>query len=550
MKFVPKPLVGVIFCLVSKFAFTQVTLDYKLLSVNNVRTGLNANGTLFYKDALTSPFQVPYNGEDNSPSAMTIGNMVMGARDEAGNVKVAAGLYQTLFQPGFLNSDTGLESQLALLNQNRVWSVTRSQVEDHIAKVASGDINYVIPKDIDEWPATGNPYYEERLGSRDTPFHDKNANGLYEPSLGDYPTIGDDMQGVIPDQLLYSISNDLGHNFIDTELRLTIEVHTLLYAFDDEGNDAVNNSVFQRQIIKSRASNSIEDLYVGLWFDPDLGCPSNDRIGCDTLVNAVYTYNDSEVDEEMLNQCDAPDFYYPYSQGSQVLVTRLLSHDIDNFIGWGSRPFMEEFGTDGNNNQVDISGSGLYDLLRGRWSNDHAMTISGDGYNPDFTGLAETNYIYHDNPNAENAWTAPSDNYKMLINIGVPFLVGNWSMTVDCVHTFSQSETLNNVEVINIGLEESQSAAEYLNGQLVADASAITTHQISIFPNPTSDLMTVQSDGVLVSYQLMHLDGRRVQAGSMLETHSIDVSSLQGIYHLLLTFDDGSVWSERVVVID
>ncbi|MDP5077532.1 MAG: T9SS type A sorting domain-containing protein, partial [Nonlabens sp.] len=64
--------------------------------------------------------------------------------------------------------------------------------------------------------------------------------------------------------------------------------------------------------------------------------------------------------------------------------------------------------------------------------------------------------------------------------------------------------------------------------------------KVSIFPNPATDFVQVNSNAVITSYSIYTISGQQVLSGSMDDTHSIEVLSLtSGIYLLNLESDGG-----------
>lgn len=45
---------------------------------------------------------------------------------------------------------------------------------------------------------------------------------------------------------------------------------------------------FQRYKLINRATEGIKETYFAMWADPDLGCYTDDYIGCDTTRSLAY----------------------------------------------------------------------------------------------------------------------------------------------------------------------------------------------------------------------------------------------------------------------
>ncbi|MBK7091135.1 MAG: hypothetical protein IPH59_05365 [bacterium] len=99
---------------------------------------------------------------------------------------------------------------------------------------------------------------------------------------------------VTGDQMTWSVFNDAnpdGHinDAADTQpLGLEIQQTTFGYA---RGGALGNTYIIKYKII-NKGGNNLEDTYVSIWVDPDLGSASDDLVGCDTLLSLGYCYNE------------------------------------------------------------------------------------------------------------------------------------------------------------------------------------------------------------------------------------------------------------------
>jgi len=97
--------------------------------------------------------------------------------------------------------------------------------------------------DILNWPGNG----DQSAGEPKilAPFFDANANGIYDPSLGDYPILDPTRPADRnrpedqPDQMLYFIYNDKGNVHSETQGDpIGVEMQTTAFAFAT--NDEIN----------------------------------------------------------------------------------------------------------------------------------------------------------------------------------------------------------------------------------------------------------------------------------------------------------------------
>jgi hypothetical protein len=98
-------------------------------------------------------------------------------------------------------------------------------------------------------------------------------------------------------QTLWSVYNDANpgrHTKIaGSTAPLGIEVHQTTWASNRSGQERV---IYIEWQFFNKGSNSITDLYVVPYFDPDLGGAEDDLTGCDTSSDIVYCYNATNAD--------------------------------------------------------------------------------------------------------------------------------------------------------------------------------------------------------------------------------------------------------------
>ncbi|MCK5331936.1 MAG: hypothetical protein KAK01_11030, partial [Candidatus Marinimicrobia bacterium] len=130
--------------------------------------------------------------------------------------------------------------------------------------------------DFQNWPVD--------LGA---PWVDVDNDGTYSPL-----PVGPDHPDFIGDQVIWYVSNDgdsSGHSVFGTA-PLGVEVQTTIFGFDRA--NVTGDILFVKELIINKGGNTIEDMYIGLWSDPDLGNAGDDFVGCDTILGMGICYND------------------------------------------------------------------------------------------------------------------------------------------------------------------------------------------------------------------------------------------------------------------
>ena len=436
-----------------KFVHSERGLEFKMncaqataqtdLDINNVRARLLVGGD-FGWDGNNGRYIVP-KVEPGVPevSSLFAGAIWLGGLDPAGNLKVAAQQYGTAtgdsdFWPG------PIPDAESCANWDRFFTVTSADIDLHLMQYQQAQNENtaydpeLIPNNIKEWPAIGNPFFFELAGF-ELPsgqqglgaFFDENADGIYNPQFGDYPII--EVRGCpspqYPDEMKFWIFNDFGN--IHTEsggdaIGMEIQAQSFAYATDD----ALNDMTFSRYKLVHRAVESIDSTYFGIWLDPNLGCGEDDYVGCDTTRNLMYVYNSDAVDGSVGANCPGgvntygnqiPYLGVDYFRGP--LAPKVFDVDgelsdpefgqfPDTLVELGMTSFMYiNRGTTINDPVMSDPSTAqeYYNYLSGTWRNGIPMTVGGSG----FGGDVQTKFAFHDEPNNENGWSMCTVNLPM-----------------------------------------------------------------------------------------------------------------------------------------
>jgi hypothetical protein len=109
---------------------------------------------------------------------------------------------------------------------------------------------------------------------------------------------GDGSLNIQGDQMLWCVFNDadpINHNNrAGSTAPLGVEVQLTAFAYNDPG--PAGRTIFLRYKIINKGVNTLQDFYVGMWSDPDLGYAGDDLVGCDPSRSLGYVYNASNAD--------------------------------------------------------------------------------------------------------------------------------------------------------------------------------------------------------------------------------------------------------------
>jgi hypothetical protein len=135
-------------------------------------------------------------------------------------------------------------------------------------------------------------------------------NASREAALADYEAgavpfgapsvtrVGSTGLNIVGHQFLWSVYNDADvNNHISDPghtLPLGVDVRESVWAFADTG--PLGRTIFIRHHITNAGTNTLEDLRIGLWSDPDVGGAMDDKAGCVPAAGLGYVYNANDAD--------------------------------------------------------------------------------------------------------------------------------------------------------------------------------------------------------------------------------------------------------------
>lgn len=429
-----------------------------ILDINNVRATLLVGGDIWW-DGNDGLYVVPKPPEGSglpSVSSIFAGAVWIGGFDSGGVLKMAAQTYGTAtgdtdFWPGPLTPQ-GTVGADTCAQWDRFFEVSGANIDQHIRMWEEAVLNDedeidpdLIPDDIKGWPGHLNQFFFDINGfelpftdAKLAPFFDQNDNGAYEPNLGDYPVIdirgcGVD-EGFTPqygDHMIFWIYNDAGGVHSETN-GIPIQMEIQVQAFGYATNDEINNMTFYRYKLINRALDQIDSCFFAMWVDPDLGCYTDDYIGCDTARSMMYVYNSDNIDGDA--NCNCPQGVLTYCTDIPILGVdyfrgpegpKNFCNGIDASGGLCNPPLNSPMDPDTivelgmssftyyNNPSVSPppppgtedpnSAPEFYNYLSGSWRDGLRFTFGGNARNPGSPDFI--NYAFTDPPDDTNGWS-------------------------------------------------------------------------------------------------------------------------------------------------
>ena len=164
-------------------------------------------------------------------------------------------------------------------------------------------------------------------------FYDGDGNGIYDPidlNGNNRWDSNEDRPDIIGDKTAWCVFNDGELNRIrfPNTTPLGIEIHQSVFALNSYDAPQLKNVLFVRyKIINTGKVNSVLDsVYFSSWADPDLGNHVDDLVGCDTLSNSGFLYNDST--DYMYGE-NPPAFFINLLQGPKAYIPGETFVDIN-----------------------------------------------------------------------------------------------------------------------------------------------------------------------------------------------------------------------------
>ncbi len=397
------------------------------LSINNVRARLLGGGDMWW-DLSNGKYIIP-NVAPGEPEVSSVfaSALWVGGIDAAGNLKMAAQTYRQAgndFWAGPIE-ETAFETDIiTCLQWDRHFSVLGTEINDLRADYLSDDdgdgqsdysVDNTPAESLLQWPGRGNPYFATEVGfnlpDQDlAPFYDQNGDGIYNPYDGDIPILavsGIDDCAFAPyaDQMIWWVYNDIGNIHTETggdQIGIEIQMMAFAYATDD----AINDMTFYNYKLINRSADVLENTYIGLWVDPDLGCWNNDYVGCQIDKRMGIVYNGEVIDEDCLTGLGVLNGYGEEVPMFGVDILRGPIDENGNELGMSSFVvYNNDFSATGNPETTED----YYNYLAGFWKDDTPVEYGGNGY---MQGTNPSPYMYPSVPAdvSPDAWSECSEN--------------------------------------------------------------------------------------------------------------------------------------------
>ena len=547
---------------------------YDSLDINNINAGVNANGYLFnmYEDgSYRTQFSVP-NGSRKSTifcQSTWIGGM------NNGELHLAGERYKQVGSDYWAGPVSDIYDTQYDIKWRRLWKLSKDEIWYHISHWA--DPGYVPIDNIATWPGNGNTANGQL--EQIAPFYDNDLDGVYDPDNGDYPVIRGD-------QAVFFIFNDARDVHTETQGEsLGLEVHAMLYAFDDPEDSLLFNTVFGHFDYINTSEYNYDSVFIGLFTDFDLGYAWDDYVQCDVQRGSFFCYNGVEIDGS-----GQPEAYgeHPPVQAVTILAGPYLDpNGIDdpdggcdvslNGINFGDavvdneRMGLRKFVY--FNNSAGVQGdpsvaSEYYKYLKGYWKDNTQMLYGGNGHFSSGAVGPECDFMFPNDSDTCNFgtggippnlgaeyWTEESaqnnpDDRRGLGSMGPFTFTSGMVQEIDIAYVFARDYTAGpweSVELLKTRIDDLIALVD--NGEIIPlppgyqgmEDDQPQSSSLEIYPQPASAYInfnyTVQTETAY--YSVLDLTGKIVKTGKLYRNtlHQIDILSLKDGFYLIQLLD-------------
>ncbi len=428
----------------------QLPESFGVLNGNNINASIPMNGNLFWTINEDPQFQVitpPAVGA--IPHSFFTTGIWLAGKNTDNNLKIATALYQSTtrrdYFSGPINNDNG-QLSFQCDNYDRIWEVFGYEISHHIADFDDNGVINTPLENIYAYPAHLNPHFENIHGfalpnttEGLAPFYDKNNDGIYNPDDGDFPLPENVSAEKIPQHIIWGVFNDGGGLHTESQgVPLNVEVQLTAYSFYCTDDELLNNTIFTSHKVINRGNETLDSMIFTKWVDFDLGCYSDDFLGCIPNLNTFYVYNeDSNDGGPDGTDCNLSGII-GFGSNPPVQAVTILNKEMSSFNvgGISSSPTAAEY----------------YNLMQGKWEDGTPITQGGNGYG----GTQPTSFVFPDNPNDPSGWSMTTTNLpfmdrRCIANVELDnSLAPNDFVKVDMAYTFYRDENLDHIQSVNL----------------------------------------------------------------------------------------------------
>lgn len=499
---------------------------------------------------------------DFTPTLLGEARIVLGGFFPDGYLQVISERLQPdVFVPGPIPPDSSVPDSTLCNYFDRFWRITETQIQQHQNDLADGNLDDPIPE-IMEWPGRGNPLLPSLpLDMPLAPFLDLNGNNVYEPQLGEYPSLPRqpaNLPVLAPTEMvwwMFSNANDM-----HSELR--VNFGCTAYQLDGSDDEVLDRTSFYLIEVNNRSVQNLDSTYLALEITPQLGCPSDDYMGFSEYSN-LYFYNADETDGISENcTCDVnpppfcetpPVVGLQFIRGLQRFVflpgTTLIADTLGSGVEYLT--YSRDYGGDtppGTTHPANYWE--MYNYLSGSWRDSSPLTFGEDGYQQS----EPTNRVFPGNPAHPGSWSMgnageqPGHFRAYMSSYTNYFPIGESNYLLFGVTEFPDVGATPDFIPLNYLMDQNVSRTHDRWNLVESDQLTHLMEPVVIYPNPTTREFTVTIDHVSIQrIEIYSTQGQQIHNSST-TTIRLPESLPAGLYLVRAIDELGKSHTGRVLL--
>jgi hypothetical protein len=494
------------------------------LEVNNIRAMLLNSGDLWW-DRNTAQYEAPKRTEEQVKNKVRAINPLFAGSVwvsglVGGNLRMAAITYsanKSAWWPGPIKQGEATINKAKCEKFDQYWSVTSEEINDAIAGIK-------ISQSILEWPGRGNRYLinvkktftAEELSDDLAPFYDKNGNCVYDPELGDLPSIKPVSNNPLctspcnkftyADQMIFWVINDVGNDHVNpASTPIGAQMNCLAFAF--KSSDQLNDMTFYTYDVHNKSNVTLEQTYMSQFMDADLGNYNDDYVGCDVTRSMGFVYNSDDYDENAttLGYLDQPPIFgVDFFEGPKKANGLPIGLSSFNYFINGQGGLVND----------PINEPQTRNFQMGFASNGSSLTVSSDCITP---GFPATKFCFSGDPAKPGEWSMCDRNFtprdlRWLQNSG-PFDMNSGTketITIGCVYVRPPKGSQTGCRPVMSYLQEADDKAQRLFDFCFEKSPGPDAPNLKIIETPKKLFFTLEnpvgSNNFGENYNLKNID--------------------------------------------
>lgn len=512
------------------------------VSINKICAQLLVHGDMWWDPVTQTPqCSFPAHGRKHIGFVSAIW---MSGYDRGGNIHVAAQTYRqdgNDYWPGPINMDDSIDYATSR-KWAKIWKLDRNDIQ-HFLSLSTHDTINTHPN-ILTWPASGNSYARGNAGAPLTipsgrqlaPFIDLNANGIYEPLLGEYP----DIKG---DQALWYVFNDRGPAHSQTNARpLGVEVQTMAFAYNR--GSLIDQVIYYEYKITNKSSFSYLNFRLAQHADMDLGYYKDDYLGFDSSHRMAIVYN-GDANDGASGGLPANS----YGFNAPVVGVTMVVMPGDSAGYHAPAGSFSYFRNDMSNIGNPRTASDFDGYIRSKLRDGSPYTndFAGRGVVSNAYGSGPTvNYVYTGNPSDTTQWSEcaagnPLDDRRFVISSSDFILASGATQKVvmALVTTDTNQGGCPNVDFRNIKIVADTAWNIYSNPlpvQVAPEPVLGAVHSLTLYPNPATQQLTISPIAEGTTLSCYNALGQKLELPTTQSNNQMHLNTSNlptGMYYLL-----------------